>query len=392
MFQFDVVSKSTKNRARRGVLKTPHGDIQTPAFVTVGTKATVKSLSPVDADLTRTQLIFGNTYHLVLSPGTDLIKKAGGIQALSGINKPFITDSGGFQVFSLAFQNRKNMYELNLSQDDDQSPPHPSLVKITDDGVKFKSHIDGTEFYFTPEFSIKAQADIGADFIVAFDECIYNGATKKYTEQATNRTHEWAIRSLNTFAKESSPKHQQMFGVIQGGLHEDLRLKSTEFIAAQNFFGIGLGGVSVGETNEELRTTVTWIMNTLHSDPRPRHLLGISTLDDVLYSVKHGVDTFDCVLPTRDARVGFLYVNRSIRKTLENYDRIKITQSAFKNDLSPIDKQCECYTCQHFSRAYLHHLFKQRELLGYRLATIHNLYFIEDFFKRIREAIEQDLL
>lgn len=392
MFQFDIVSKSTKTRARRGVLKTPHGDIQTPAFVTVGTKATIKSLSPADVDLTQTQLIFGNTYHLVLSPGTDLIKKAGGIHMLSGINKPFITDSGGFQVFSLAFQNRKNMYELNLSQDDAQSPPHPSLVKITNDGVKFKSHIDGTEFYFTPEFSIKAQVDIGADFIVAFDECIYNGAAKKYTEQATYRTHEWALRSLNTYSQESSPKRQQMYGVIQGGLFEDLRRTSTEFTAAQNFFGISLGGVSVGETNEELRTTVTWIMDMLHSDHRPRHLLGISTLDDVLYSVKHGVDTFDCVLPTRDARVGFLYTYRGSRKKLEDYDRIKITQSVFKSDISPIDKQCTCYTCQKFSRAYLYHLFKQRELLGYRLATIHNLYFIEDFFKRIREAIELDLL
>jgi tRNA-guanine transglycosylase len=392
MFNFDIVHSSTTSRARLGKIHTPHGIIKTPAFVTVGTKATIKSLAPEDLELTKTQFIFGNTYHLVLSPGTELIKKAGGIHKLSVIDKPFITDSGGFQVFSLAFQDRKNMYQLNIGHDDAPSPTHPPLVKITDDGVKFKSHIDGTEYFFTPEFSINAQIDIGADLIVAFDECIYNGATKKYTEQATRRTHEWALRSLKAYKSGTSAQRQQLYGIIQGGLYQDLRVDSTKFIAEQDFFGIALGGVSVGETNEELRMTVEWIMNELHADKRPRHMLGISTLDDVLYSVKHGIDTFDCVLPTRDARVGFLYTYKSKRKDLEDYDKIKITQGFYKADLSPIDKQCDCYTCKNFSRAYIHHLFKQRELLGYRLATIHNLYFIEDFFARIRQAIELDML
>lgn len=389
-FSFDIPVQSSISRARRGILKTPHGTIQTPAFVTVGTKATVKALSPEDLEKMKTQFIFANTYHLVLSPGPDVIAAHGGIHAMSGIEKPMITDSGGFQVFSLSFPHRKNMYQLSDSAstvEDDET--HPTLVKITNDGVTFRAHTDGTEYTFTPEFSIDAQQKIGADFMVAFDECIYNGATKKYTEQATHRTHEWAVRSVKK-AKSTCEIDgpQRVYGVIQGGRFQDLRTMSTEYIASLPVFGIGLGGVSVGEKNEELREEVEWIMDVLHSDPRPRHLLGISTFDDVLYAVKQGLDTFDCILPTRDARTGRLYVRVGEKDGVGIYDKINIRNAQWKSNIEPINAD----SLGNVSYAYLHHLLKQRELLYYRLATIHNLYMTEQFFKEIRQAIEDGKL
>ncbi len=387
-FNFVILQKSSHSRARRGTISTPHGVIETPAFVTVGTKGTVKSMGPEDLEKTNTQFVFANTYHLVLSPGVDIVEKLGGIHAMSGINKPMITDSGGFQAFSLAFPNRKNMYEL-LPQHDDgisEEMKRKPMAKVSDEGVEFSSHIDGKKYMFTPESSIKAQMKIGADFIVAFDECIYNGATKEYTKRATERTHEWALRSLAQFAGPGPA--QQMYGVIQGGKFKDLRELSTNFIAAQPFFGIGLGGVSVGETNEELREEVTWIMDVLHEDARPRHLLGVSTLDDVLFSVKHGVDTFDCILPTRDARIGKLYIKTPItaEDPLKGFETIDIMKAQFKDNADLINTE----VLGTVTFAYLHHLFKQRELLAYRLATINNLYMIEQFFAEIRKAIEED--
>jgi tRNA-guanine transglycosylase len=257
--------------------------------------------------------------------------------------------------------------------------------------VEFTSHIDGKKYMFTPESSVEAQQKIGADFVVAFDECIYSGATKEYTKRATERTHEWALRSLAQLTgpgPERSAPTQQMYGVIQGGQFKDLRELSTNFIAAQTFFGIGLGGVSVGETNEELREEVMWIMDVLHEDARPRHLLGVSTLDDVLFSVKHGVDTFDCILPTRDARIGKLYIKTSStdKVPLKGYESIDIMKAPFKDNTDFVNKEI----LGTVTYAYLHHLFKQRELLAYRLATINNLFMIEKFFAEIRTAVEED--
>ncbi|KXK11120.1 MAG: Queuine tRNA-ribosyltransferase [Microgenomates bacterium OLB23] len=396
-FVFDVLHKSSMSRARRGKIVTPHGVVETPAFVTVGTKGTVKALAPEDLEKTGTQFVFANTYHLVLSPGAEMVHKLGGVHSMSGISKPMITDSGGFQAFSLAFPDRKNMYEL-LPQHDDGSAEEMKrkpMAKITDDGVEFTSHIDGKKYLFTPESSIQAQQHIGADFVVAFDECIYNGATKEYTKRSTERTHEWALRSLATLAgpglKKVVPgRQQQMYGVIQGGKFKDLREMSTNFIAAQAFFGIALGGVSVGETNAELRDEITWMMDVLHQDARPRHLLGISTLDDVLFSVKHGVDTFDCILPTRDARIGRLYIHTpgTQQDPLKGYEAIDILKSSFKTNTEPINP----HILGSVTYAYLHHLFKQRELLAYRLASMNNLYMIEQFFAEIRKAIEEDRL
>lgn len=393
MFAFDISVQNSRgssrvydqpSRARRGHLRTPHGTIETPAFVTVGTKATVKGLSPEDLEKVGTQLIFANTYHLTLSPTPEVVSRHGGIHAMSGIQKPFITDSGGFQVFSLAFQNRKKMYELQVSHDDAPSPATPHFVKINDDGVIFHSHIDGTKYVFTPEFSIDAQQKIGADFMVAFDECIYNGATKKYTKNATQRTHEWAKRSLE--ASQGGPMSaQQLYGVIQGGMFQDLREWSTQTIAEMPFLGIALGGVSVGETNQELRDEIAWIMDVLHADPRPRHLLGISTFDDVIYGVKHGIDTFDCVLPTRDARTGKLYVQAGVDDDgLPVIDKMKIGDTRWKGCLEKVNER----VLGEVSYAYMHHLYKQRELLYYRFATMHNLAMMEMFFAEVRRGIE----
>ena len=387
---FDILHKSSQSRARRGTIKTPHGMVQTPAFVTVGTKGTVKALGPEDLEKTGTQFVFANTYHLVLSPGADLVEKLGGIHKMSSIQKPMITDSGGFQAFSLAFPDRKNMYELLPQHDDaiEGEMKRKPLAKISDNGVEFTSHIDGKKYLFTPESSIDAQIKIGADFIVAFDECIYNGATKEYTKRATDRTHEWALRSiaqLNKVAEGATlsgpgPGVPGLYGVIQGGCFKDLREQSTKFIMAQPFFGIALGGISVGETNEELREQIKWVMDDLHEDTRPRHLLGISTLDDVLFAVKQGVDTFDCILPTRDARVGKLYV--------EGNKSIDIMKVPFKTNTDFVNKEI----LGEVTFAYLHHLFKQRELLYYRLATMNNLFMIEKFFAQIRKDIEEDKL
>lgn len=393
-FGFDILHSSTRSRARRGCIMTPHGIVETPAFVTVGTKGTVKALAPEDLEKVGTQFVFANTYHLVLSPGTELVQKLGGVHEMSGIHKPMITDSGGFQAFSLAFPNRKNMYELQLQHDDSTTDEYKRkpMAKITDEGVEFTSHIDGKKYLFTPESSIRAQKEIGADFIVAFDECIYNGATKEYTARATARTHEWASRSLAELAGSGLEKAapQQMYGVIQGGRFKDLRELSTNFIAAQPFFGIALGGVSVGETNEELREEVAWMMDVIYQDVRPRHLLGVSTLDDVLFSVKQGVDTFDCILPTRDARIGKLYIRTpAVQKDpLMGFEAIDILKSTYKNDETYVNVDI----LGKVTYAYLHHLFKQRELLAYRLATMNNLFVIEQFFAEIRAAVEEDRL
>lgn len=397
-FEFKILRQSRKSKARLGILKTPHGEVKTPAFIPCGTKATVKSQTPEDLNEIRTQMIFVNTYHMVLSPGVDIIEKAGGIHQFSKINQPIITDSGGFQVFSLG---RRSFSEGNIGKNNQstdkyyENEKNPHLVKISDDGVKFRSPIDGQEFFFTPEFSIEAQKKIGADFIVAFDECTYYKASYEYTKKAMERTHSWARRSLKVKSSKSIKSiNQEMYGVIQGGCFEDLRKQSAKFISSLPFFGLSVGGVSVGETKKEMRQQVKWVIDVIGDDVRPRHLLGIGEIDDIIDSIKMGIDTMDCVIPTRHARMGKLYESlKSIKSKVykvENFVQIDIFKNKYKGDLSPIDENCQCYTCRHFSSAYLHHLFKQRELLGYRLATIHNLYFMERLFEKIRTLIESD--
>lgn len=435
-FGFKILKRSKKSEARLGIIKTPHGDIKTPAFVPCGTKGTVKSLTPEDLEAIGTQCVFVNTYHIVLSPGVDVVERTGGIHKFSRIDKPIITDSGGFQVFSLARIKStpgvlplrsltlgvKNLNKTPGVKERNKRTPgveYPHIVKITDDGVEFRSHIDGSVHHFTPEFSIKAQRKIGADLVVAFDECVHYEASRKYTERAMKRTHDWARRSLEAFGKppgvsrpepsregSSTPRvkkfklearsyklkanEQQLYGVIQGGMYKDLRQESAQFITSLPFFGLGIGGVSVGETKREMRDQIKWVMDTIKDDPRPRHLFGVGEIDDIFDMIKMGIDTFDCVIPTRHARMGKLYRITNTELRITSYEMIDIFKSKFKKDLSPVDKNCHCYTCANFTRAYLHHLFKQRELLAYRLATIHNLYYMEKLFKNIRDAISKD--
>src|SRR3989344_1137529 len=392
-FDFKILKTSAKSKARRGILKTPYGDVQTPAFVTVGTKGTVKSLTPQNLEHVGTQMVFVNTYHMVVSGALSVVAKTG-IHQFSGIQKPIITDSGGFQMFSLA---RQSPHIIQGEGGSSEQPPH--LVKITDDGVEFRSPINGDLFYFTPEFSIDAQRRIGSDFAVAFDECVPYGSSDEYTKNAMTRTHRWAERSLQQFNNQTKKKLQQLFGVIQGGCFEDLRKTSAAFISSLPFFGLAIGGVSVGETKKEMREQMQWVMDGIQRDSRPRHLLGIGEFDDIVDAVAMGIDTMDCVIPTRHGRMGKLYSlkkskvkNKNDSILVENILEIDIIKSQHKSDLSAIDTDCMCYTCHHFTKAYIHHLFKQRELLGYHLATIHNLHFVEQFFSRIRSAIEEDCL
>lgn len=390
-FSFKILKRSKKSKARLGLLKTPHGIVKTPAFVTVGTKGTVKSLAPDDLEKTGTQMVFVNTYHSVLSPGTDILEKAGGIHQFSGIKKPIITDSGGFQVFSLAQKKRK----IKINNDDGEQLA--SLVKINDEGVEFFSPFNGQKIFFTPEFSIRAQKKIGGDLVVAFDECVYYGASYEYAKKATERTHRWAVKSLESFklqtTKAKSTNNQEIYGVIQGGVFRDLRRQSAKFISSLPFFGLAIGGVSVGETKKEMRDQVSWVMEIISQEKRPIHLLGVGELDDVIDMVKMGVDTMDCVIPTRHARMGKIFTKiKNSKFKIQNFEEIDIFKNKYRDDIKPIDKNCLCYTCQNFSKAYLHHLFKQRELLAYRLATIHNLTFFEKLFEEIRSLIEFNLI
>jgi len=396
---FKILHTSSHSRARRGKITTPYGVVETPAFVTVGTKATVKSLTPEDFELTGTQFIFVNTYHIVLFPGEGVVRKAGGVHTFSKLNKPIITDSGGFQVYSLARR------QIEITHDDG-AIAKAHLVKINDHGVEFRSHIDGKKHIFTPEFSIQAQKNIGADFVVALDECIFYGASKEYTKKSLERTHTWAERSLKEFnrsrEKSAQPaQEQQIYGIMQGGLYTDLHQKSIEKIASMDFWGIAIGGVAVGMTAKEVYGVVDTATTVLGADPRPRHLLGIGSIEDIVDYVMCGVDTFDCVIPTRCARVGLLYdapidtiVKNAGKRSLKKKANLTldITHTKNKNDFSPVSRFCNCYVCSNYSRAYLHHLFKQKELLAYRLATIHNLAYIEKFFANIRKKIEENKL
>jgi len=414
-------SKKRGSRARLGEIVTAHGKIKTPAFMAAGTKGTVKSLLPWLLKEIGVQVAFVNTYHLVTHPGVEIIEKAGGIHRYASLNLPLMSDSGGFQVFSLAKSKNfgsKFLSSVNSSPSKSEGSSNihfrknfspsffdqkPALIKISDDGVKFRSVFDGTVLEFTPEKSIKYQQKIGADIMMAFDECIPYGVSYQYTKEATERTHKWLIRCITKVKSQKlKEKNQYLYGVIQGGMFEDLRKKSAEFVVSQNTPGVAIGGVSVGESKKEMRDQVAWVSPFLPED-RPVHLLGVGEFDDILDLVRYGIDTFDCVEPTRLARMGIIYKNEKIKnKNLPSESegdnekikikKIDILKGIYRNDLSKVDENCGCYVCQHFTKSYLHHLFKNRELLAYTLATYHNLFVMERFFEMIREAIEKNII
>jgi len=347
MFEFKLIASD--GNARVGSFSTPHGEIPTPIFAPVGTQATVKSLTPKQLEEIGAILILANTYHLFLRPGDDRIARLGGLHQFMNWRKPILTDSGGFQVFSLAKINH-----------------------IDEDGVTFKSHIDGSFQRLTPEKSIAIQENLGADIIMAFDQCPapYD---RELNERALERTHAWAERCL----KAKTRSDQALFGIVQGGVFEDLRQKSAQFIASLNLPGNAIGGLSVGETKAEM-FRVLELSDAILPKQKPRYLMGVGTPYDIVHSVARGIDIFDCVLPTRLARH---------TTALRRKDRLNLVNASYAEDPKPIDDSCECYTCQNFSRAYLRHLILAREMLAATLLSIHNVYTLLKLTQEIRQAI-----
>lgn len=409
---FKVNHQSSKSKARLGTITTDHGVVQTPAFVPVGTKGTIKGLTQEQIGSLHIQLSFVNTYHLVVHPGIELLQQSGGVHHLAKYTIPLMSDSGGFQVFSLANQNKRRASVRGEEQ--------PLVEKISEDGVMFRSVYDGQLINFTPETSMDFQRVIGADINMAFDECTYYPATHEYAEKAMERTHRWLERCIKHRSTDSvdgflpasalpqigNPRvsgnpsnhatcrtsHQYLYGIIQGGTFEDLRKKSAQFVVAQNTPGIAIGGVSVGESKEEMRKQVQWVAPYLPKD-RPVHLLGVGQIDDIVDLVKQGIDTFDCVEPTRVARMGSVYQTKAVLAYLDGVNgpyELDINKMIYKHDLSPLDEHCTCSTCVNYSKAYVYHLFKQRELLGYTLVSYHNLYVMETLMEKIRELIRVD--
>lgn len=377
-FSFEITSRLNGALARTGVISTPHGQIETPAFIPVGTKATLKSLTPEQLEATGAQAVLANAYHLYLRPGHDIIDEAGGIHRFMNWNKPTFTDSGGFQVMSLGVGFKK-VIDMTGEGDGNVTKKKDKLAWIDNDGVTFKSHLDGSFHRFTPEVSMQIQHSIGADITFAFDELTTLHHSYEYqVESLDQRTHPWAVRSLaehqrlNTERSHRPP--QALFGVVQGANYEDLRRKSAKFLGAMDFDGYGLGGAL---EKDKIGEIVGWMCEELPED-RPRHMLGISEPDDIFACIENGADTFDCVSPARVGRNGALYTR---------YGRVNITRAEFIRDFRPFDESCDCYTCQHYTRAYLSHLFRADELLANTLATIHNERFIVRLVDNIRRSI-----
>ena len=377
---FTLTHHDKNSQARTGTIHTDHGDIQTPVFMPVGTNGTVKSLDQDDLRALEAEIILGNTYHLHLRPGEDLIANFGGLHKFMHWNRPILTDSGGFQVFSLGAQKEK---DDEIKEDNTQG----KLVAIDENGVTFRSHIDGSTHRFTPESAIATQHKIGADIIMAFDECTSDTADEKYTREAMERTHRWAVRSLEAHQKFQPTDYKRfLFGIIQGANHKELREASAQFISNLDFDGIAIGGESIGYNMKATGDILDWVNPFIPQD-KPHYTMGVGySPADLFAVVEKGVDMFDCVAPTRIARNGTLYVHRAVDSSL----KININNAQFRQAAGPIDPECSCYTCSTYSRAYVHHLFRAGELLAYRLATLHNLHFFLDLMKQMRAAIQAD--
>lgn len=377
--EFNITHRLTGTQARAGIITTPHGRIETPAFIPVGTSATLKSLTPEQLEATGAQAVLANAYHLFLRPGHEVIDEAGGLHTFMHWDKPTFTDSGGFQVMSLGVGFKK-VIDMTGDGDDDVTRKKDKLAWIDDDGVTFKSHLDGSLHRFTPEVSMQIQHGIGADITFAFDELTTLHHSYDYqVESLDRRTHPWAVRSLAEHqrlnAERAHRPPQALFGVVQGAHYEDLRRTSAKFLGAMEFDGYGLGGALEKDRIGEI---VRWMCEELPEN-KPRHMLGISEPDDIFACIENGADTFDCVSPARVGRNGALYTR---------HGRVNIKRAEFVDDFRPFDEACDCYTCQHYSRAYLSHLFRSRELLANTLATIHNERFIVRLVDEIRESIK----
>lgn len=378
-FNFEIIKKSSRSKARRGILHMPHGSIETPAFVTVGTNASVKALTPDDVSGTGSQIVLANAYHLLLEGRTEVIEQAGGLHKFMNWQGPMMTDSGGFQVFSLGFGRdhkvgrNTTLFPGEGSQQEMRATEirAPSNLKILDEGVIFNLP-SGERMSLTPEKSINIQERLGADIMFAFDECTSPFSDYEYNKQAMNRTHRWAERSL----KAHTRKDQVLFGIIQGGEWQDLREESVRAISAMPFAGFGMGGY-FGKTKEKMYELLNFVTGLLPEE-KPRHHLGIGRPEDILRLIEAGIDLFDCAAPTREARNGTLY---------RSGNNVLIQNSEFRNQFESVSNECNCYTCTNFTLAYLHHLFRAKELLYYRLASIHNLYFMNNLVREIRKEI-----
>lgn len=379
-FSFRITETLDNTLARAGVISTPHGEIKTPAFIVVGTKATVKAILPEQLKDLGAQAVLANAYHLYLSPGPELIDKAGGLGKFMHWNGPTFTDSGGFQVLSLGsgFKKVLAMQTEGVDQSEAIAPTKERRALVDDDGVTFKSHIDGSMHRFTPERSIQIQSGIGADIIFAFDELTSLLDSYDYQVKSLERTHEWAercIKEINTIrANNPSKDYQALFGVIQGAQYEDLRKKAAKFMGSLDFDGYGIGGAL---EKENMAKIIGWVNEILPKD-KPKHLLGISEPDDIFAAIEQGIDTFDCVSPTRVARNGAAY-------TLDG--RINIANAGSRMDFSPIYEGCTCYTCKNYTKAYIHHLIKAKEINASILISIHNEFFIVGLVDQIRNSI-----
>ena len=354
--RYELIKECKQTGARLGRIHTPRGIINTPIFMPVGTLATVKAMTPEELKDMDAEIILSNTYHLYLRPGHELIKKAGGLHKFMNWDRPILTDSGGFQVFSLG-----------------------ALRKITEEGVEFRSHIDGSKHFLSPEKATEIQNALGADIIMSFDECAPYPSEYDYVKKSLERTTRWAKRCLDA---HENPDTQALFGIVQGGMYRDLREQSAKELVALDFPGYSIGGLSVGEPKELMNEILDYTIPLLPAD-KPRYLMGVGSPDALIDGVLRGIDMFDCVLPTRIARNG---------TAMTSQGKVVIKNAKYKEDFTALDPECECYTCKNYSRAYLRHLFKTGEILSSRLMTTHNLYFLINLMKNVREAIMEDRL
>lgn len=387
-FSFQIIANDLKSRARSAILTTPHGAIHTPTLMPVGTQAAVKSLSPQDLRQAGAQAVMTNTYHLMLRPGADLIAGLGGLHAFMGWSGPLMSDSGGFQVFSQGVAKEMGVGKVadifgQQRPIENRPPAQKSNFKmclIDEEGVTFFSHIDGSVHRLTPELSLAIQKKLAADLVVAFDDLESPYFAWQQTKESLARTNRWQLRSQQAFSQDGS---QLLFGVTHGGQFEDLRRESSRFVD-HHFDAVAMGGAHSSKSN--LYQCIEWTIEEISSD-KPRHLLGIGEVADVLEAVDRGVDMFDCVAPTRRGRNGSLFLSRLSGGSRENAFSLNITNACYKTDKQPIDPTCSCFVCQNFSRAYIRHLFMAKELLAYRLASFHNIFFVEQLLGDATRAI-----
>jgi len=385
--EFEITQKLKKSKARLGVITTPHGKIHTPYFIPVATAATVRALDQEDMNSLGAEVLLANTYHLHLRPGDEIIRKLGGLHKFMNWNKPLFTDSGGFQAFSLGYGMEHSINKLgNIFPGGKKYLERASkFATVDDNGATFKDPSSGKTIHLNPKKSIEIQQNLGADIILALDECTSPLSDYEYTKKAMERTHRWAKESLDYHNKKKSKTKQSLYGIIQGGEYPDLRLESAKFISSLGFDGIAIGG-ALGKSKKDMHKIINWVIPLL-PESKPRHLLGIGNIEDLFECVESGIDTFDCVAPTRIARRGALFISPESGGNLINKFRLNIDNAKYKIDKKPIDKNCGCLACKNYSRAYLSHLYRSKELAYYRLASLHNINFMLKLMEEIRDSI-----